>query len=233
MTEQTKRFEIDKVFETVPDYYDLMNNIMSFGMHHYWKDIFCSMIHPIPSHANYVDLACGTGDIAKCLLPQKKSDQTWILIDPSENMLKLAQKKLGSIPQYVCAYGENLPLASKCVHTVTLSFGLRNTTDRTKVLQEIFRTLEPGGQCLIMEFHTPSGCMKTVFDIYQKALPYIGMLVTQDSDSYAYLAHSILHHPPKEHIIDLLYASGFEKVFTKTFLNELVVIYHAIKGFVL
>lgn len=220
-----------KVFDTIPSYYDRMNNAMSFGLHHRWKKQFISLALPIPPDATYVDLACGTGDIAELLLERKKSSQHWILIDPSLGMLDMAKKKLGDDLHYLCAHGESLPLESKSVHTLTMSFGLRNTFDRQRALSEMFRILEPGGQLLIMEFHTPKGICGSAFSIYQTLLPHIGSFISQDTQSYDYLVQSIQEHPPKEQIVSLLKKSGFDTIHTESLLGDLVVMYHALKGY--
>lgn len=226
-TEHTVR----DVFDAIPNYYDVMNDCMSFGMHRLWKNHAISRLYPIPHHAVYVDLACGTGDIAMRLLPVKKHTQQWILIDPSEPMLQHAQQRFKEHNiHYVCATAEHLPLASSSVHTLTMSFGLRNTQDRIAALETIYRVLEPGGQCMIMEFHKPHGLAMCLFSYYQQCLPVFGSYIAQDTESYTYLIDSIQSMPPVEDIVAHMTLCGFQSITTHRMLRGLVVIYHATKG---
>lgn len=230
MTSHTRVDTIEQVFKTVPSYYDRMNNLMSLGLHHHWKDIFRKKLFPIPDHAHYIDLASGTGDIAAGLLVKKKANQQWFLVDPSSAMLSIAQARLEDKVHYICAHAEALPFENNSIHTLTMSFGLRNTYDRKLAMTEMFRILEPGGQALIMEFHNPEGLMSLGFSLYRQLLPKLGELLTQDSESYTYLIDSIRQHPPKEYIQARLEEVGFS-IETESLLGGLVVIYHAMKGF--
>jgi demethylmenaquinone methyltransferase/2-methoxy-6-polyprenyl-1,4-benzoquinol methylase len=223
---------IDQVFDTIPPYYDRMNAIMSLGMHQSWKQHAMSKLYPLPTEALYVDLASGSGDLAYHFLGYYHPSQQWLLIDPSTGMLDIAQKRFTSTPAHihtVCAYAEHLPLASRSVHTLTMGFGLRNTTNRLDSLQEIYRVLESGGQCMILEFFPPDGLVGQAFALYQTLLPLMGEMVTGDSASYAYLADSIASMPKVEYICETMAECGFKNIVAHNIFGGMVYALHATK----
>lgn len=200
---------IDDIFDTIPSYYDRMNDIMSLGCHHLWKDTMVQALKPLSASAVYVDLASGSGDIAARLLPQKKSTQQWLLIDPSYAMLTEARKRMPEDVSLLCGYAEALPLRDESVDCLTFSFGLRNTRHRGCALKEIHRVLKHHGQALVMEFHKPTGPFSGLFSAYCALLPYLGQCYAGDFASYDYLAQSILTQPPPSYFESLMRDTGF------------------------
>ena len=222
--------KIADIFEDIPPYYDRMNTIMSLGLHHRWKRCAVNILYPLPDHAAYVDLACGTGDIAHRMLTRRRSHNPWILIDPSFGMLTAAMRRFHNTSIHtLCATAEHLPLYDKSIHTLTMGFGLRNTTDRMQSLSEIYRVLECGGQCMIMEFHQPQGVIGTAFDCYQKLLPYIGRMTAGDAASYDYLAASIHAMPSVDTVTSWMTHAGFKNITTHDMFYGMVIVYHATK----
>ena len=149
-TEQREQL-VRSVFKRVAARYDLMNDLMSMGVHRLWKWRFCREVNKAPGW-HFVDLAGGTGDIASAL---QKSDRALLIIDPCEPMMQVAQQRLGSHCHYIAGSAENIPLQDNSVDVLTISFGIRNVTDISAALQEISRVLKPGGHFYCLEFSTP------------------------------------------------------------------------------
>lgn len=206
------------VFHSVAAKYDLMNDLMSFGIHRVWKQftIDCSGVR---RGQQILDLAGGTGDLtakfSRLVGPQGRV----ILADINESMLSMGREKLRDLGvlgnvSYVQANAEALPFPDNHFDCITISFGLRNVTDKEKALRSMFRVLKPGGRLLVLEFSKPLiDPLSKAYDAYSfHVLPHIGQVVANDADSYRYLAESIRMHPDQETLKSMMSAAGFEEV---------------------
>jgi demethylmenaquinone methyltransferase/2-methoxy-6-polyprenyl-1,4-benzoquinol methylase len=209
---------VGEVFSSVADRYDLMNDLMSLGIHRLWKRDFISN-SGIRIGQSVLDLAGGTGDIAG-LLSKRVGDQgRVVLTDINPNMLNVGRGRLedrgicGNV-EYALVNAEQLPFDDGEFDAVTIAFGLRNVTDQPAALGEMFRVLKPGGRALILEFSAVrSDSLKKLYDRYSfDVLPLLGKLVADDADSYRYLAESIRQHPPQEKLAEMMQQAGFSRV---------------------
>ena len=204
------------VFDSVASRYDIMNDLMSVGVHRLWKQAFTTKLQPSPRH-KLLDLAGGTGDISFGWL--KKGGGPAIISDINASMLGVGRERAierGLVGQleFVVADAENLPLPDRCVDRVSISFGLRNCTDKQAVLNEAFRVLRPGGRFLCLEFSRMQiETLRPLYDVWSfKALPKIGQYVAHDADSYQYLAESIRMFPDQDTLAGMFALAGFERV---------------------
>ena len=211
-----KTQKVGEVFTSVANKYDVMNDVMSLGMHRLWKRYFVNLINIRPNY-QILDLAAGTGDIAALLAPKIGENGSITLCDPNAEMLELARQRLidkGLVKNinYVQAHAEELTFDENQFDRITLAFGLRNFTHKEKALQAIYRILKPGGQLLILEFSKPQKFLKQAYDTYSfKVLPKMGKVIANDEESYQYLAESIRKHPDQEALNAMLEKAGFEK----------------------
>ncbi|MHA7003063.1 bifunctional demethylmenaquinone methyltransferase/2-methoxy-6-polyprenyl-1,4-benzoquinol methylase UbiE [Aeromonas schubertii] len=206
------------VFHSVAAKYDLMNDLMSFGIHRLWKrfTIDCSGVR---KGQRVLDLAGGTGDLtAKFSRIVGETGQV-VLADINDSMLKVGRDKLRNLGisgnvAFVQANAEALPFPDNHFDLITIGFGLRNVTDKEKALASMFRVLKPGGRLLVLEFSKPeSEVMVKLYDLYSfKLLPKMGEIVANDSESYQYLAESIRMHPDQETLKGMMAQVGFEDV---------------------
>jgi demethylmenaquinone methyltransferase/2-methoxy-6-polyprenyl-1,4-benzoquinol methylase len=202
------------VFHSVAGKYDIMNDLMSFGLHRLWKK-FTLFTSEIKKNDKVLDIAGGTGDMSigfKKLVGD--NGEVWHT-DINSSMLKQGRNRLinqGIItPQCICD-AEKLPFNDGYFNAVCVSFGLRNMTHKDLALQEMFRVLKPGGVLYILEFSEVNPRLKPIYDFYSfKVLPLFGQLVAKDRDSYQYLAESIRMHPNQETLKDMLLQAGFRK----------------------
>jgi demethylmenaquinone methyltransferase/2-methoxy-6-polyprenyl-1,4-benzoquinol methylase len=203
------------VFDSVAGKYDVMNDLMSFGVHRLWKHFTLSVTGLRPGqHA--LDVAGGTGDLALGLLRQVGKSGRVVLSDVNPVMLEVGRDRLldkGFVGNVECivADAERLPFGEGSFDCVTIAFGLRNVTDKAAALAEMYRVLKIGGQLLVLEFSTPvAPGLKPLYDTYSfKVLPLLGRLVAQDAASYRYLAESIRMHPDQETLLGMLRSAGF------------------------
>lgn len=205
------------VFHSVAKQYDVMNDVMSFGIHRLWKRFTIDASGVRPGNS-ILDLAGGTGDLtakfSKLTGPQGKV----ILADINSSMLNVGRDKLrdkgivGNV-DYVQANAEALPFEDNSFDIVTIAFGLRNVTDKDKALRSIFRVLKPGGRLLVLEFSKPEhDIVNKAYDFYSfNILPKMGELVAKDGESYQYLAESIRMHPDQETLKSMMQDAGFEQ----------------------
>lgn len=213
-----KQAMVANVFHSVAAKYDVMNDLMSFGIHRIWKrfTIDCSGVR---RGQRVLDLAGGTGDLAAKFSRMVGEQGQVVLADINDSMLKMGREKLrdrgivGNI-NYVQANAEALPFPDNYFDCITISFGLRNVTDKDKALRSMFRVLKPGGRLLVLEFSKPLlAPLSKAYDAYSfHVLPKIGELVVKDPDSYRYLAESIRMHPDQETLKGMMGNAGFENV---------------------
>ncbi|AKL41393.1 MULTISPECIES: bifunctional demethylmenaquinone methyltransferase/2-methoxy-6-polyprenyl-1,4-benzoquinol methylase UbiE [Serratia] len=213
-----KQAMVADVFHSVAAKYDVMNDLMSFGIHRIWKrfTIDCSGVR---RGQRVLDLAGGTGDLAAKFSRMVGEQGQVVLADINDSMLKMGREKLrdrgivGNI-NYVQANAEALPFPDNYFDCITISFGLRNVTDKDKALRSMFRVLKPGGRLLVLEFSKPLlAPLSKAYDAYSfHVLPKIGELVVKDPDSYRYLAESIRMHPDQETLKGMMGNAGFENV---------------------
>ncbi|MFC3122405.1 bifunctional demethylmenaquinone methyltransferase/2-methoxy-6-polyprenyl-1,4-benzoquinol methylase UbiE [Agaribacter flavus] len=223
------------VFHSVAAKYDVMNDLMSFGIHRLWKryTIDCSGVKP--GH-RVLDLAGGTGDLAAKFSRIVGKQGQVILADINHSMLTVGKEKLinkgivGNL-HYVQANAEALPFPDNHFDLITIAFGLRNVTDKSKALASMYRVLKPGGRLLVLEFSKPtSETLSKVYDAYSfHVLPKMGEWVAQDGDSYQYLAESIRMHPPQEELEDMMKQVGFEQTSYTNMTGGIVALHRGFK----
>ncbi|MEQ5973629.1 bifunctional demethylmenaquinone methyltransferase/2-methoxy-6-polyprenyl-1,4-benzoquinol methylase UbiE [Serratia liquefaciens] len=213
-----KQAMVADVFHSVAAKYDVMNDLMSFGIHRIWKrfTIDCSGVR---RGQRVLDLAGGTGDLAAKFSRMVGEQGQVVLADINDSMLKMGREKLrdrgivGNV-SYVQANAEALPFPDNYFDCITISFGLRNVTDKDKALRSMFRVLKPGGRLLVLEFSKPLlAPLSKAYDAYSfHVLPKIGEMVVKDPESYRYLAESIRMHPDQETLKGMMGAAGFDNV---------------------
>lgn len=207
---------VKDVFDSVSSRYDLMNDLMSMGMHRLWKSFTVERASAKYGH-KVLDLAGGTGDLAKIFSSQVGEEGQVILADINFSMLNEGRARLVNYGvsnnlSIVQLDGENLSFNENTFDIVTIAFGLRNITEKQKALKSIYRTLKPGGKLLILEFSKPMNILKPTYDLYSfKVLPFLGKLVAKDEDSYKYLAESIRVHPDQKTLMTMMEKAKFER----------------------
>jgi demethylmenaquinone methyltransferase/2-methoxy-6-polyprenyl-1,4-benzoquinol methylase len=213
--ESEKADKVAGVFHSVANKYDIMNDLMSLGMHRIWK-LFTTGVANIQSGQKILDIAGGTGDLA--LAFSKKvgpTGEVW-LSDINSSMLEVGRDRLidlGAILPCVQLDAENIPFPKNYFDLVTVSFGLRNMTRKELALKEMCRVIKPGGRTMVLEFSKPIDQLKPIYDIYSfKVLPWLGKKIANDSESYQYLAESIRMHPDAESLKKMMLDSGFDRV---------------------
>ncbi|MFC4892553.1 bifunctional demethylmenaquinone methyltransferase/2-methoxy-6-polyprenyl-1,4-benzoquinol methylase UbiE [Pseudofrancisella aestuarii] len=213
---EDKQKKVAGVFHSVAAKYDLMNDMMSFGIHRLWKKTTVAKAG-IRKGDRVLDLAGGTGDLAYKFCQLVGDNGKVILSDINSSMLEVGKEKLtnkgcvGNI-EYIQANAESLPFPDNYFDCITISFGLRNVTDKEKALTSMYRVLKPGGKLLVLEFSKPIvPLLSKIYDEYSfKALPFMGKVITQDAESYKYLAESIRKHPDQETLKQMMLQAGFD-----------------------
>ncbi len=211
---EEKVHRVTEVFDSVASRYDLMNDVMSLGIHRLWKR-FAIQLSGIQAGNTVLDLAGGTGDLAAKFSKIVGSQGQVILADINASMLKVGRERLlneGILVDFAQVNAESLPFADNSFDLITMAFGLRNVTDKDAALASMLRVLKPGGRVLILEFSelkiTP---LKPLYDMYSfKVLPFLGQLIAKDDDSYRYLAESIRMHPNQETLLKMMETAGLE-----------------------
>ena len=204
------------VFDSVANRYDLMNDLMSGGLHRLWKRFTVEQAAVRRGQA-VLDLAGGTGDLAGKFASQLGSSGHIVLADINASMLQQGRRRLidaGVAGNLSIAQvdAENLPFADASFDCITIAFGLRNVTEKEAALASMLRVLKPGGKLLILEFSKPAEAIKPAYDLYSfKVLPVLGKLVADDAESYQYLAESIRMHPDQDEFKGMLRDAGFER----------------------
>ena len=204
------------VFDSVAPRYDIMNDLMSGGLHRLWKRHTIDQAAVRPGHS-VLDLAGGTGDLALKFARQVGPKGHVVLADINAAMLEQGRQRLvdaGIAGNFTIAQvdAEKLPFDDASFDRITIAFGLRNVTDKESALRSMYRVLKPGGKALILEFSQPAKTLRPAYDFYSfKVLPLIGKFVARDEDSYQYLAESIRMHPDQESLLGMMQEAGFER----------------------
>jgi demethylmenaquinone methyltransferase/2-methoxy-6-polyprenyl-1,4-benzoquinol methylase len=213
--ESEKAGRVRGVFDSVARRYDIMNDVMSMGLHRVWKAYTVAVANLKPGD-RVLDIASGTGDLARAFA-RKVGDGGLVLhTDINEAMLRTGRDRLVDegmvLPTLVCD-AEQLPLKSNSFDLVSVAFGLRNMTHKDRALAEMCRVLRPGGRLLVLEFSQVAAPLRKPYDWYSlNVLPLMGKLIANDADSYRYLAESIRMHPPQAELKAMMQAAGFGHV---------------------
>jgi demethylmenaquinone methyltransferase/2-methoxy-6-polyprenyl-1,4-benzoquinol methylase len=231
---QEKAGLVREVFDSVAGSYDLMNDLMSLGVHRIWKRDFAAN-SGVGLGDHVLDLAGGTGDIAALLSKRVGANGRVVLSDINEAMLNVGRQRLedqgivGNL-SYAIANAEHLPFESGEFDAVTIAFGLRNVTDKDAALREMYRVLRPGGKALILEFSkVQAEPLKAIYDTWSfGALPILGKLIADDEDSYRYLAESIRQHPPQEELVQMMENAGFDQARYRNLTGGIVAIHSGV-----
>jgi demethylmenaquinone methyltransferase/2-methoxy-6-polyprenyl-1,4-benzoquinol methylase len=215
VTPEEKTRRVRGVFDSVAGRYDLMNDLMSGGLHRYWKRFAVSVAHVRPG-ASVLDLAGGTGDLARLFAERVGASGTVVHTDVNGTMLAAGRDKLLdaglALPTVQCD-AEALPFPARRFDCVSIAFGLRNVTHKERALAEMRRVLKPGGAALVLEFSRVARPLAPAYDWYSfNVLPRLGRIVAGDEASYRYLAESIRMHPDRETLKSMMEQAGFERV---------------------
>lgn len=210
-----KQGKVAEVFHSVANKYDVMNDLMSMGIHRLWKR-YTIEISGVRPGQTVLDLAGGTGDLAAKFARIVGQTGHVTLSDINNSMLNVGRERLtdkgilGNV-DYVQANAECLPFPDNHFDLITIAFGLRNVTDKDTALRSMLRVLKPGGKLLVLEFSKPTiKALNPIYDTYSfKVLPFIGKLITNDADSYRYLAESIRMHPDQDTLKEMMANAGF------------------------
>lgn len=207
---------VREVFDSVAGRYDLMNDLMSGGLHRLWKRFTVDQAALRPGNV-VLDLAGGTGDLARAFARKVGQEGHVVLADINAAMLREGRRRLvdaGVAGNLSIAQldAEALPFADRTFDCISIAFGLRNVTDKGAALRSMYRTLKTGGKAMILEFSEPNKAIKPAYDLYSfKILPVLGKLVAKDADSYQYLAESIRMHPDQDTLKAMMEEVGFER----------------------
>ena len=211
-----KKSKVQQVFNSVATRYDLMNDLMSLGLHRIWKKIVVAKLALRPEHS-VLDMAGGSGDMSLYMAPYISALGQLVLVDPNACMLKEARRRLidrGLLDQVILvrAFAESPPF-SQIFDRIVCTFGLRNMNDKNLALKHMYDSLKPGGRCIILEFSKPHPSLSNLYKAYTfNFLPKLGAWLAKDDKSYQYLAESIEKHPDQETLLHLMLEAGFEKV---------------------
>ena len=224
------------VFDSVASRYDLMNDLMSMGIHRLWKR-FAVELSGVRAGQQVLDLASGTGDLAERFAGLVGPEGLVMMTDINANMLRTGRDRMldhghaGNV-QYAQVNAEQLPFPDNSFDCITIGFGLRNVTDKQKALEAMYAALKPGGRALVLEFsHPVNKPLQKLYDLYSfTLLPKIGKLVVDDEESYRYLAESIRMHPDQESLKEMMEAAGFEKCDYHNLTGGVVAIHRGFKS---
>lgn len=217
ISQEEKTHRVASVFNSVATHYDLMNDVMSFGIHRLWKRFSIELASIRPSHW-LLDLAAGTGDLSLRMAPLLDTSGQLFVTDINASMLAIARKRLiekGLVNNvhYIQISAEVIPFPDNTFDVITLAFGLRNITHKDMALKSIFHTLKPGGKLIILEFSHPTSLfLNKLYDLYSfNFLPLFGKIIANDEKSYRYLVESIRMHPNQAALCNMMLEAGFER----------------------
>ena len=233
--ESQKADKVAEVFHSVAAKYDLMNDVLSGGLHRLWKRFTIELSGVRPGN-RVLDIAGGTGDLTRKFSSLVGPSGEVVLADINDSMLKVGRDRLldkgvaGNV-QFVQADAEKLPFPDNHFDVVTIAFGLRNVTRKENALRSMLRVLKPGGRLLVLEFSKPGNpLLAKAYDTYSFSfMPLAGKLITNDADSYRYLAESIRMHPDQETLKGMMSEAGFERVTYHNMTGGIVALHRGIK----
>ena len=227
-----KAQRVARVFDSVAARYDLMNDLMSMGLHRVWKAVAISQANVRPGQ-HVLDVASGTGDLALAFAKRVGPHGRVVMSDINGQMLTRGRNRLidrGCPVESVVCDAEHLPFPDASFDLVTVAFGLRNMTDKPAALTEMARVLKPGGQCLVLEFSKVAAPLEKIYDLYSfKVLPWLGQKIARDEASYRYLAESIRMHPGPKELAEMLSSAGFDIVRYQTMSAGVVALHQGVK----
>ena len=232
VNESEKAGRVAQVFHSVAKNYDLMNDVMSGGLHRLWKHFTINTAY-VPAGGKVLDIAGGTGDLSRGWAKKVGRDGEVWLTDIHASMLGVGRDRLLNeglvLPVAVCD-AEKLPFPDDYFDLVSVSFGLRNMTHKDIALQEMRRVLKPGGTLLVLEFSKVNKTLEPAYDLYSfKLLPLMGRLIAKDADSYQYLAESIRMHPDQETLKQMMLDAGFSRVDYQNLTAGVVALHKGVK----
>ena len=213
-TIQDKAKLVNSVFSEVYNKYDFMNDVMSLGIHRIWKDKFIDWMNP-SNDSSLIDVASGTGDIAKLFSLRNKNLSTVTCIEPNELMFKEGKKNLANFKniKWIKSTAENLPVNDNIYDFYSISYGIRNVSDINKALKEAYRVLKPGGRFMCLEFSKiDNEILNFLYKNYSKAIPALGGYIVGSSKPYEYLVNSIDSFYNQEQLLDIITKNGFTHV---------------------
>ncbi len=211
---QDKSKLVNSVFSSVHKKYDLMNDIMSLGIHRIWKKKFLDWINPIPN-SSLIDVASGTGDIAKLFSLRTKNLSKIDCVEPNENMFSIGKNNLKNFKniKWHKTSAENLPFKENSFDFYTISFGIRNVNDINLVLKEAFRVLKPGGRFMCLEFSkVDNELIRLIYNKYSNLIPVLGKFIVGSSTPYDYLIKSINEFYSQNELTNIIMKNGFDSV---------------------
>jgi len=223
------------VFDSVASKYDLMNDVMSFGVHRLWKR-FAIELAGVKAGQHILDLASGTGDLADRFANLVGPDGLVLMTDINASMLEVGRDRMldrghaGNLA-FVQVDAEALPVADDSLDLITIAFGLRNVTDKDKALRAMYSALRPGGRALVLEFSKPvNKPLEKLYDLYSfHLLPRMGEVIAKDAESYRYLAESIRMHPDQETLKGMMEDAGFERCDVHNLTGGIVAVHRGFK----
>ena len=232
---EEKAGKVAEVFHSVPGNYDLMNDLMSGGVHRLWKRVTIEMSGVRPGH-HVLDIAGGTGDLAAKFSRIVGPEGTVVLADINDSMLKVGRDRLvdrgiTDNVRFSQADAQYLPFPDNTFDVITIAFGLRNVTDKDMALRSMLRVLKPGGKLLVLEFSKPPNTLLSkIYDGYSfNILPKLGKLFANDADSYQYLAESIRMHPDQETLQGMMDNAGFANTDYHNMTGGIVALHRGVK----
>lgn len=228
-----KASRVRSVFDSVANKYDVMNDLMSFGLHRLWKR-YAVKNAQIRKGQRILDLAGGTGDITRLIADELSGTGHLVLADINYHMLQQGRERLlnqGLVKiDYALGDAETLPFPNNYFDRIFIGFGLRNVTHKEKALKSMHRILRPGGRLIVLEFSAPSVWLRPIYDHYSfKVVPKLGEWITHDKDSYQYLVESIRMHPNQPALAEMLKEAGFFKVQYENLTGGIVAIHSGYK----
>ena len=211
---QDKTKIVNSVFSEVYSKYDLMNDIMSLGIHRIWKDKFINWMNPSP-YSSLIDVASGTGDIAKLFSLRNNNLSMVTCVEPNENMFKKGKNNLVNFKniKWIKSRAETLPIENDTYDFYSISYGIRNVSDIDKTLKEAFRVLKPGGRFMCLEFSKINNeVLNFLYKNYSKVIPALGKYIVGSSKPYEYLVNSINSFYNQKQLLELIIKNGFKNV---------------------
>ena len=230
--ESDKARRVRGVFDSVATSYDVMNDVLSFGLHRAWKAYTVAVANVQPGW-KVLDIAGGTGDLARAFAPRVGERGRVVLTDINEAMLRVGRDRLldeGQVLPTAACDAEHLPFAEATFDLVTVAFGLRNMTHKESALAEMGRVLRPGGRLMVLEFSRPTPLLQKPYDWYSfRFMPLMGKLIAKDADSYRYLAESIRMHPDQATLTGMMKGAGFGHVDVHNLAGGIVALHVGVK----